>query len=58
MRWLLLLLAMLAPMPVGAIEVVDTSFSSPFIDLMPALHGVESAGRSRKAGEHRKGNQG
>ena len=42
MRWLLLLLAMLAPMPAGAIEVVDTSFSSPFIDLMPALHGVES----------------
>ena len=40
--WLLLLLAMLAPMPAGAVEVVDTSFSGPFIDLMPALHGVES----------------
>src|SRR5262245_51032649 len=42
MGWLLLLLAVLAPVPARAVEVVDTSFSGPFIDLMPALHGVES----------------
>ena len=43
MGWLLLLLAVLAPVPARAVEVVDTSFSGPFIDLMPALHGVESS---------------